>query len=135
MARGSRRAARMQSVIANPSRLLHHRINLIMSYRPLPRSPVRVPYLAPITDRRTYHPAPRFRPVTVSGSRHHTLAPGKKFLTPFGVTPIVRFEAPRKIAVCVRRKTRREVLFAQRRTGKGARSPRRRDEWSDVSCK
>lgn len=46
----------------------------------------------------------------------------------------VSFAVPREVAVCVRRKQRREVLFAKRRTGKGARARRRRNAWSDISC-
>lgn len=44
------------------------------------------------------------------------------------------FVAPKRVLVCVRRSQRREVLFAERRTGKGSRSPRHRNEWSDVKC-
>lgn len=46
-----------------------------------------------------------------------------------------KFAAPPEVGVCVRRKSRREVLFALRRTGKGAKSRRRRNAWSGVSCK
>lgn len=44
------------------------------------------------------------------------------------------FEDPRRVMICVRRKSRREVLFAIRKTGKGARSRKRRNEWSNVRC-
>ena len=45
------------------------------------------------------------------------------------------FAVPEKVVVCVRRKRRREVLFAMRRTGKGSRKlHRRRDHYSDVRC-
>lgn len=44
------------------------------------------------------------------------------------------FSAPRSVMICVRRKSRREVLFALRKTGKGARSRKRRNEWSNVKC-
>lgn len=47
----------------------------------------------------------------------------------------LRFAVPKDVGVCVRRKSRREVLFALRKTGKGARSRRRRNEWSGVTCK
>lgn len=45
-----------------------------------------------------------------------------------------RFEAPRKTFICLKRKLRRNVLFALKRTGSGARSPRKRNEWSNVQC-
>lgn len=44
------------------------------------------------------------------------------------------FVGPRKVLICVRRKTRREVLFATRRTRRGSASSRRRNSWSDVRC-
>lgn len=45
------------------------------------------------------------------------------------------FRVPRDTFICVRRKQRREVLFARRRTGKGARaSVRHRSDYSDVRC-
>ena len=46
----------------------------------------------------------------------------------------MQFNAPKKVLVCVRRKQRREVLMAFNKGGKGARSRRRRNEWSDVKC-
>ena len=46
----------------------------------------------------------------------------------------VAFSQPKQVAVCIRRKARREVLFAKNRTGKGARSRRTRNQWSDVKC-
>lgn len=44
------------------------------------------------------------------------------------------FDAPKEVAICVRRKARREVLFAKRRTRKGAGSRRYRNEWSNINC-
>lgn len=45
------------------------------------------------------------------------------------------FPSPKNVGVCVRRKTRREVLFAQKKTGHGSRSKRRRrSESSSVRC-
>lgn len=44
------------------------------------------------------------------------------------------FAAPGRVMICLKRKIRREVLFAFKRTGKGARSKKRRNEWSDVRC-
>lgn len=55
-----------------------------------------------------------------------------KFTSPF--SSHMQFNVPRKVAICVRRKQRREVLFAFRKTGKGARSFRRRNQFSDVRC-
>lgn len=44
------------------------------------------------------------------------------------------FSNPRTVMICVRRKTRREVLFAKSKTGKGARSRKRYNPWSSIKC-
>lgn len=46
----------------------------------------------------------------------------------------VRFASPDTVLVCARRHRRREVLFALRKTGKGARSKRRRNSYSNTRC-
>lgn len=46
----------------------------------------------------------------------------------------LHYVRPNKIAVCIRRKQRRQVLFATRNTGKGAKSPRRRNYYSQIGC-
>lgn len=46
------------------------------------------------------------------------------------------FKFPDKVVKCVRRQQRREVIFALKKRGKGSRAlRRRRDEFSDISCK
>lgn len=52
----------------------------------------------------------------------------------------VRFRLPRMVAICVRRKIRKEVLHAFRKTGKGGAKHRRRErakwnEFSLIKCK
>lgn len=44
------------------------------------------------------------------------------------------FGSPTTTSLCVKRRQRRESLFALRRTGKGARTPKRRNKWSSISC-
>lgn len=49
----------------------------------------------------------------------------------------VAFAIPRKIAICVRRKIRKEVLHAYKLVNKGrggSGRPRQRNEWSAVKC-
>lgn len=65
------------------------------------------------------------RRLTVSGANSTA-----RLTPPSGLS----FSVPRDVAVCVRRKERREVIFAQRKAGKGARSPRRRSKFSDIGC-
>lgn len=53
-----------------------------------------------------------------------------------GVLPSgVSFRVPDRVAICVRRGRRKEVLFALNKTGKGAHSPKKRNSFSKVSCK
>lgn len=53
------------------------------------------------------------------------------------LTPRIAFAEPKRVAVCVRRHRRREVLHAlgiAGGKGAGLHRKRRRNEWSDVSC-
>lgn len=44
------------------------------------------------------------------------------------------FMNPLQMVICVRRRIRRQVLFAKRRTGRGARSKRHYNSYSEVVC-
>jgi len=47
----------------------------------------------------------------------------------------IAFADPQFVGLCVRRKTRKQVLFALNKTGKGSKSKRRRRSiWSEYSC-
>lgn len=92
-----------------------------------------------LDDRRTYYPDVSLRPLgSLSRLARRVAVSGG----PSGVTrnvlrgaDVFGFTIPKKVALCVRRKQRRSVLFAMERTGKGSRSRvRRRNEWSDVKC-
>lgn len=94
--------------------------------------------LTPVEDRRQYHPLNVFRPArTVFGSK---VGPLRVARPSAGATrkrlPIgVRFDVPAQVAVCVRRKRRKEVLHALKRVGKGSGGgKRRRNFWSGVQC-
>lgn len=87
-----------------------------------------------IEDRRTWHPQRALRPAGAvpRAARRlvHSVSTARGFFPPSRFS----FAVPKKVAICVRRKTRREVLFAKRSTGKGAKSPRRRNRWSNIGC-
>lgn len=51
-----------------------------------------------------------------------------------GVPLRLRVSSPNNVALCVRRKERKEVLFALKLRGKGSGSRRRRNEWSNIGC-
>lgn len=83
-----------------------------------------------IEDRRRFHPLGLRRPagsMLRSDRRLVEQAPPRKRGFSFAV--------PNRVAVCVRRKTRREVIFAKRLNGKGAGARhRRRSYYSDIGC-
>lgn len=84
-------------------------------------------------DRRFYHPMGDFRPAGALTKPSRRIIPqastgGKT------ISPRLSFATPELVARCVRRKERREVLFAKGKSGGGHRKPRR-DWFSDISCK
>lgn len=92
-------------------------------------------------DGRLFHPDPLEAPRTVSGTpaRVRVLPRRSSSATarsdPFlAFRDRLTFRTPDRVALCVRRKQRRQVLHALRRTGRGNRPPRR-NAWSNVSCK
>lgn len=112
--------ARSHYSIANPRLLLPS-----VKFRPVD--------LRVFEDRRLYDPTS----VTHFPNRRRAggSLPSSVVVDKPGRKPGVSFVAPKAVLVCVRRKQRREVLFAGRKTGKGARSPKRRNEWSNVKCR
>lgn len=102
------------------------------SYRTITHRTAHVPYrpnpiIAGLLDRRRFRPDRASAP-TPATRRGHTR------LVNVG-THRVGFAVPAKVAICAKRKIRREVLHAKRRTGKGAmKRNRRRNYWSDITC-
>lgn len=100
-----------------------------------------------IEDRRTFHPD-RVRPAarfTTGGpsrlglsERKNTRGRFKGFKANSQTKAPIAFDVPASVAVCVRRKTRKQVLFAQRKTGRAGtkrlRRTRRRSSYSSVRC-
>lgn len=108
-------------------------------------------------DRRTYHPEGRVRPaLTTSGTPARVTASpvrqrgfslpsrsspklGKlaKRVVPKSTTKPARemfgFKAPKRVWICIRRKMRRQVLHALKRT-RGVSGKRKRNYYSNVRC-
>lgn len=103
--------------------------------------------LSEIEDRRRFHPDRQFAPARDRNTRRarivaaSLLGSALSFQDPTirsGSIPGTR-SAPAagysgKVAICVRRKTRREVLFARGKGGGGAKRSRRRNYYSEVKC-
>lgn len=126
----SNRPQRDANVIATRPRVLAVVRSPVVS---LPR-PV-LPVLA-IEDRRQWHPAP-FRPAQALQRPAARVVARQKpnQWQPSQTKAILAFADPDKVAICARRSRRRQVLFAFKRTAKGAGSKRRRNEFSNVSCR
>lgn len=95
--------------------------------------------LSLVEDRRIHYPGlkPYNRPIaqmTVGKPARLHLVENKRYSAPSQTKAIVAFQEPHKLPICIRRKERREVLFAKGVGGsRGLRKPTR-NEWSDVSC-
>lgn len=90
----------------------------------------------PLQDRRLFHPERDWsiydlegKPATYKLS--HPQRPAR-FYDP--TTARIGFSHPLRIKECLKRKMRREVLFAKRKTGKGSGSPRRLTLLSSIKC-
>lgn len=121
----SRHSPVSQSTFSSPLRQLHALDQL--------RAMVRA-----LEDRRRFHPMRSLRPAAALRRSSRRLlvsqSPTSNLAGRFPPTGL-SFAAPRKVAVCVRRKTRREVIFAMRKRGKGAASrKRRRNGFSQIGC-
>lgn len=103
-------------------------------FRSLP--PLYSPSLTAFEDRRTFHPAGPLRPA-FSFDRGARRLVAKATSLHGGLSARVGFAVPKKVAVCVRRKQRKEVLHATNFFGRGAggvSKRRSRNRFSDVDC-
>lgn len=103
---------------------------VITTIRPAPPSSV----LTPQSDRRFYNPN-RFA-VHATPRAASQLVPARGTMATRVLSPRVMFAAPSNVALCVRRRMRREVLHALNLTHKAGRSgkPRRYNRYSQVKC-
>lgn len=96
--------------------------------------------LVPFGDRRSFHPEGYYRPADVAGrraARFVVLAPAASSKRRSSSMPsdVFKFAQPNRVLVCGRRQVRKEVLFAKRKTGKGAKAYRDRNYLSNMSCR
>lgn len=78
----------------------------------------------------------RFRFDTFSAPRSVTRGAHRVVLSPTkpGLRAGLSFFQPKQVSSCVRRKQRREVIFAKGRSGGGPRRRPKFNHWSRVSC-
>lgn len=142
MARSRNRSERDANVIASPEfdRLLRPNISPVVTIQPAPTvSVLDFVRLPEVEDLRTWSPEPVRTPLTVQGvaSSYVRSEPprGGAALSGrlFSARPQVVVDSSR-VVMCVRRKQRREVLFAKKRTRAGAGARRKRNIFSDIGC-
>lgn len=138
--RRQNRSSAKPLTFANPPRLLRP----IVSHGALPHPGTHLAqtFLREVEDRRDYHPLGRFRaarqlsghPVERNVIKPTRLNKARPFLAhsvPIGI----KFKAPKKTALCVRREQRKEVLFAKKKTRAGSRGKKHRNWYSSISCR
>lgn len=97
-------------------------------------------------DRRHYHPDPVRPANSFTRTRHrlklYTNQPRQSSHSPSRInvyTPSVAvgvgFDRPRRVLVCVRRKQRREVIFAKNKHGKSGQKKPKFNRFSKVRCR
>lgn len=103
---------------------------LTINIRP---APILIP-VAPLNpidigDGRHYRPDTRYAPPLA-------VRRSAAMVKPYTSGPLhgMRFADPKLVALCMRRKTRREVIFAFNKSRKGASAPKRKNFWSRISC-
>lgn len=113
---------------------------------PIRRAKKPLPNLTHYEDRRLWHPENNNAPAkSFNRSRHRLIVPkrnNRSVSAPsyslhhlFEALPVtIGFEAPKKVLVCVRRKVRKEILFALNKTGKRGQKRPRWNEYSHVQC-
>lgn len=99
----------------------------------LRRSLIASPVLREVEDRRTFHPA-RIRTAAPIFSRSSTRLVAPRSVRGAFPSSKVGFAVPHDVAICVRRKQRKEVLHAKGRAGGKVSRFRRRNEFSNVKC-
>lgn len=121
--------------LSDPRREILDRIRRLTHVSVVDTRPLRKRVLA-VEDRRSFHPEKKLRPArALKRSQAAPVAKATKRERGRGVVPSkIRFAVPKKVALCVRREQRREVLFAKGRGG-GRHRPPTKNWYSDVSCK
>jgi len=84
------------------------------------------PSAPPVDDRRRFHPLGDLRPPGALRKSARKLVGFKDFR--------LRFAVPELVVPCIKRKIRREVIFAKKLRKKGSGGSRRRNIWSEIKC-
>lgn len=89
-----------------------------------------------VEDRRRFHPEGRRRPARAFNRwAPRIITPGWAALGGAAVTAKLAFAEPSSVAICVRRKQRREVLLARGHGGKKGQRRPKRNWYSNIRCR
>lgn len=121
-----RRHSQVPRDLYNSYRYTRSAMRTLSSPAALALSPLR---LLPLGDGRFFNPSPVLTRPFAAAPRAAARLVDKQFGTG------IRFASPRGVAICVRRKIRKEVLFALGVGGQGGRKNKpRRSAGSEISC-
>lgn len=144
--------ARRKSRSADTSDIANELDSLLLDAATMPALHPMSPFtdLDAVEDNRTYHPeGPNRAPLSI---HHYTefevpnerirQTPRPNIARPYSgatqnigsLSPQIAFRSPNRVAVCIRRKQRKEVLHALRKAGRGGSRPRRYNRNSQVRC-
>lgn len=131
-------AKRSRRDVSTPHYTTRRYSNAVPRYTVFRPSTYKPPNLSLIEDRRTYHPDPirRVAYLSVNKPARLTLRENTRYNAPSFTKALVAFAEPKKLALCVRRSQRKQVLFAKGIGG--SKRPQRRprkNEFSDISCR
>lgn len=105
---------------------------------PRARNPVRSKanrHLRLVEDRRQWHPdGPRRAATGFNRWAPRIIAPGWAAVAGAAVTAKLAFAGSSAVPICIRRKTRREVIFAKRKAGRRGQRRPRRSWFSKIHC-
>lgn len=126
MAKNRNKVTRGRDVLS-PIALTPVRPRAVYLPRPVPRLVISPPVLAH-EDRRLFHFDGRARPA-VALRRAAT-----RLVSPRASMIRVQFAQPDLVAICARRKRRRSVLFAVKKSGRNGMRRSRRNFFSNIGC-
>lgn len=115
----------------------------VSANRPVRLAVVSAPRLSPQTlrelqDLRRFDPTASTRPASsVRRDQARLTQPVRRAKKPTKPAPLwsqPQFAVPKKVAICVRRQTRKEVLHAKKVAGKSGLKKPRRNMWSKIRC-
>lgn len=122
------------------------RVTPTTDWRSILNRPSRVS-LQEVEDRRLFHPLGMFAPPKTVGGSPAGIVVRNKPPTPrqrassfhnkvrSQTKATLTFAEPSRTVMCIRRKERREVLFAKGGAGSRRMRPPKRTPWSDISCR